>query len=75
MRQLVERIPLTLSGDILNCKMTVGELLKVSVGDVIALHHRISDPVSVRIGGIEKYAGAIVQRQGKIAFEILGRVN
>jgi len=75
MRRLVENVPLTLSGEIPNCKMTVGELLKVSVGDVIALNHRITDPISLRVGGIEKYMGNIVQRQGSIAFEILDRVS
>ena len=74
MLQLVERVPVTLSGEIPNCKMTVGELLKVSVGDVIALNHRVSDPVAMRVGGIAKYKGNIVQRQGNISFEILGRV-
>jgi len=73
--RLVERVPLTLSGEIPNCKMTVGELLKVSVGDVIALNHRVSDPVTLRVGGIEKYTGNIVQHRGNIAFEILDRVN
>ena len=74
MLQLVERVPVTLSGEIPNCRMTVGELLKVSVGDVIALNHRISDPVAMRVGGIAKYKGNIVQRQGNIAFEILSRI-
>jgi len=75
MRQLVESIPLTLSGEIPNCKMTVGELLKVSVGDVIALNHRVADPISLRVGGIEKYTGNIAQRKGSIAFEILGFIS
>jgi flagellar motor switch protein FliM len=75
MMHLVERIPLSLSGEIPNCKMTVGELLKVSVGDIIALNHRISDPIAMRVCGIEKFSGNIVQRQGSIAFEILERAN
>ena len=75
MLRLVERVPLTLSGEILNCQMTVGELLKVSVGDVIALNHRVSDPISMRVGGIEKYTGSIVQRRGSMAFEVLDRVG
>jgi len=73
--RLVERIPLVLSGEIPNCQMTVGELLKVSVGDIIALNHRVSDPVSMRVCGIEKFTGNIVQRQGSIAFEIIDRIN
>jgi len=75
MMRLAERIPLVLSGEIPNCKMTVGELLKVSVGDIIALNHRVSDPVSMRVCGIEKFTGNIVQRQGSISFEIIDRIN
>ena len=73
--RLVELAPVTLSGEIPNCKMTVGELLKVSVGDIITLNHRVSDPVHMRVGGIVKYTGNIVQRRGNIAFEILDRVG
>ncbi|MCL2877704.1 MAG: flagellar motor switch protein FliM [Acidobacteria bacterium] len=75
MLRLVELAPVMLSGEIPNCKMTVGELLKVSVGDVIALNHRVSDPVYMRVGGIVKYRGNIIQRRGNIAFEILDRVG
>ena len=75
MMHLVERIPLALSGEIPNCKMTVGELMKVSVGDIIALNHRVSDPITMRVCGIEKFTGNIVQRQGSISFEILDRIN
>ena len=75
MLQLVERVPITLSAEIPNCKMTVGELLKVSVGDVIALKHSVGDPITMRVGGIEKYRGNIAQRKGKVAFEIIDRIN
>jgi len=74
-RELVERVPLAMSGEIPNCKMTVGELLKVSVGDVIELNHRVSEPITMRVCGLEKFTGNIVQRQGSIAFEIVDRIN
>ena len=73
--KLVERIPINLRAEIPNCRMTVGELLKVSIGDVIALNHRISDPITVRVCNIEKYMGNIVQQRGAIAFEILDRIS
>ncbi|MDR0310604.1 MAG: flagellar motor switch protein FliM [Acidobacteriota bacterium] len=75
MVQLLQRVPVVLSGEIPNCKMTVGELLKVSVGDVITLSHRVTDPVNMRVGGIVKYKGNIVQHRGNISFEILDRVG
>jgi len=75
MLRLVEFAPVSLSGEIPNCNMTVGELLKVSVGDVIALNHRVSDPVYMRVGGIVKYKGNIIQRRGNVAFEIVDRAG
>jgi flagellar motor switch protein FliM len=75
MLYLVEHVPLRLSAEIPNCSMTVGELLKVSVGDIITLNHRVSDPVALRVGGIEKYRGNIVQRNGSITFEITDRIS
>ena len=74
-KELIERIPLELSGEIPNCKMTVGELLKVSVGDIIELNHRVSEPITMRVCGLEKFTGNIVQRQGSIAFEIANRIS
>ena len=75
MLQLIEHAPVIVSGEILNCNMTVGELLKVSVGDVIPLHHNISDPIFMCVGGIGKYTGKIAQRRGKVAFEVLDRIH
>jgi flagellar motor switch protein FliM len=48
----------------------VDDFLKVSVGDVVELSERISDPVFLCVGGIAKFMGRIVQRRGKRAFEI-----
>ena len=75
MLRLLETIPLQVSGEILNFKMTVDELLKVSVGDVIHLSHSIYDPISMCVGGVGKYTGKIAQKRGKIAFEVLDRVS
>jgi len=75
MLQLLVTVPINVSGEILNFKMTVDELLKVSVGDVIPLGHSIYDPISLCVGGIGKYTGKIAQRRGKIALEILDRVS
>ncbi|MDR0842486.1 MAG: flagellar motor switch protein FliM [Acidobacteriota bacterium] len=68
--QLLSGVPVTLSGEIRDCNLTVNELLKVTVGDVIELDHRVCDPICLCVGGVEKYMGRIVQRRGKIALEV-----
>jgi len=68
--ELIKPVPVSLSSEIRRCKVTLNDLLKVAAGDVIELNERISDPVYLCVGGIAKFAGRIVQRRGKKAFEI-----
>ena len=68
--ELIKPVPVSLSSEIRRSKATLDDLLKVSVGDVIELNERINDPVYLCVGGIAKFAGKIVQRRGKRAFEI-----
>jgi flagellar motor switch protein FliM len=71
--ELMKSVPVSLSGEIRNSKLTVDDVLKVSAGDVIELNERIGDPIFLCVGGIPKYLGKIIQRRGKKAFEILER--
>jgi len=73
MLELLKPIPIPLAGEIQSSKVTVDDLLKVSVGDVIELNERIGDPILLCIGGVGKFVGRIVQRRGKKAFEISGK--
>lgn len=71
--ELMRPVPMELSGEIRNSSLTVDELLRVSIGDVIELNKRISDPVLLCVGGMAKFTGRIVQHRGKMAFEIAER--
>jgi len=68
---LMKLVPIPLTSEIRNSILTVDDLLKVSVGDVIELKERIEEPVYLCAGGIPKYRGKIVLRRGKKAFEII----
>jgi flagellar motor switch protein FliM len=72
--ELMKPVPLPLSTEIRSSKLTVDDLLKVSVGDVVELNERIGDPVLLCVGGIAKFLGRIVQRRGKRVFEISSRL-
>jgi len=71
--ELMKPVKMQLSGEIISSRVTVDDLLKVSVGDIIELNERIGDPVLLCVGGMAKFAGSIVQRRGKKAFEISNR--
>jgi flagellar motor switch protein FliM len=68
--ELIKPVPMTLSSEIRRSSVTLEDLLKVAAGDVIELNDRLNDPVYLCVGGIAKFAGKIVQRRGKKAFEI-----
>jgi flagellar motor switch protein FliM len=71
--ELLKPVTIPLSSEIRNSKLTVDDLLKVSVGDIIELNERIGDPIFLCVGGIAKYQGRIIQRRGKRALEVLDR--
>jgi flagellar motor switch protein FliM len=71
--ELIKAVPMPLSSEIMSSRLTVDDLLKVSIGDVIELNERISDPIFLCVGGIPKFSGRVVLRRGKRAFEITGR--
>ena len=68
--ELIKPVPMSVSSEIRRSKLTLDDLLKVAVGDVIELSEGVNDPVYLCVGGIAKFAGRIVQRHGKKAFEI-----
>lgn len=68
--ELIKPVSVPLSSEIRHSRLTVDDLLKVSVGDVIELSERVNDPVYLCVGGVAKFTGRIVQRQGEKAFEI-----
>jgi flagellar motor switch protein FliM len=70
---LIKPVSVPLSSEIRRSRLTVDDLLKVAVGDVIELNERIHDPVYLCVGGVAKFVGRIVQRRGKKAFEIADR--
>jgi flagellar motor switch protein FliM len=67
---LIKAVPISLSGEIRSSSLTVGDLLKISVGDVVELNERIGDPVLLSVGGKAKFTGRIVLRRGNKAFEV-----
>jgi flagellar motor switch protein FliM len=59
-----------LSSEIRNSSLTVDDLLKLTVGDVIQLDQRIGDPLFLCIGSVPKFMGQVIMHRGKRAFEI-----
>jgi flagellar motor switch protein FliM len=67
---LIRNAELSVSGEMRNSKVTVNDLLNVTVGDVITLDQRLEDSAFLCVGGIPKFRGRVIVRRGKKAFEI-----
>ena len=72
--ELIRMITVPVVGEILNSRLTLDDLLKVTKGDIIELDERVDDPVYLCVGGIAMFKGRIIQRGGKKAFEIFERL-
>jgi flagellar motor switch protein FliM len=71
--ELIKPVSMPLNGEIRSTRLTVDDLLKVAVGDVIQLNARVGDPLLLCVGGVAKFMGRVVIRRGKKAFEIMDR--
>jgi flagellar motor switch protein FliM len=61
------------SSEIWNSKLSVDDLLKISAGDIIQLNQTAGTPVVLCVGGVPKFAGHVVNRRGRKAFEIVNK--
>ena len=59
-----------MSGELRDSSLTVEDLLKISVGDVVQLSKRVGDPILLCIAGVAKFQGRISKKRGKKSFEI-----
>jgi flagellar motor switch protein FliM len=73
--QLIMPLYVPVSGELRGSKLTVHDLLRMSVGDVVSLKDRLADPMVLCVGGIPKFTGRILRRRGKKVFSILGRTS
>jgi flagellar motor switch protein FliM len=64
-----------LTGEITGSKIRIGNLLRMSVGDIIELKKGIGDTLVLCVGGVPKFTGKILQRRRKKVFSISGRMD
>ncbi len=61
---------ITITSEIRDKAVVVEDLLSVAAGDTIQVNHAVGDPILLKISGVPKFYGQIVERRGKRAFEI-----
>ncbi len=72
---LLQPAAVRVSGELSDSCMTVDDLLKFGVGDVVRLNARVGDPLILSVGGMPKFLGRIVPHRGKRAFEVFRKLS
>ena len=55
------------SAELRGIKATTDDLFRLSPGDILLLDHRADEPVSVSVGGLEKFQGQLVEQDHRTA--------
>ncbi|MCL1925766.1 MAG: flagellar motor switch protein FliM [Syntrophorhabdaceae bacterium] len=60
-----------LTAEVDRVQMTIGDILGLSIGDVISLGKHVDEPIAIRVQDVPKYLGVIGQHKGNQAIKIL----
>jgi flagellar motor switch protein FliM len=71
--EAMQEVPLEVVAELGRISLGLKKVLSLRVGDVIRLYTATDDPVSVRVGGVEKFLGAPILSRGQLAIEIRSR--
>ncbi len=73
--RVLEDAPVVVRVEIGAARMTAREWSAISEGDVVTLDRRITDPVSLRVGGVEIARGELVHIEGELGVRVTSRVT
>jgi flagellar motor switch protein FliM len=68
--QVVRGIPLVLEARLAPTSMAAGSIASLSVGDVVVLEHRLSQPASVTVGGRHLFHAHVGRRGSRLAVAV-----
>ncbi|MDX3774304.1 FliM/FliN family flagellar motor switch protein [Chromatiaceae bacterium AAb-1] len=69
-------VPLTVTLEVASTEVTLGELSRASVGDVLPLEKAIGEPLDVKVNGVLFAKAEVVMVEGKYGLKFIsGRLN
>jgi flagellar motor switch protein FliM len=71
--EAMQEVPLEVVAELGRISIGLKKVLSFRVGDVLRLYTATDDPVSVRVGGVEKFVGMPILSRGQLAIEIRSR--
>ena len=66
-------VPLTVSLEVATAEVTLGELSKAAVGDVLPLEKMAGEPLDVKVNGVFFAKAEVVMVDGKYGLKFLSR--
>lgn len=73
MAEALCEVPVEVVAELGCVRLGLKRVLSLEVGQVLRLATAVDDPVTVRVGGVEKFRGAPVISRGQVSVEIRGR--
>jgi flagellar motor switch protein FliM len=71
--EAMQEVPLEVVAELGRISLGLKKILSFRVGDILRLYTATDDPVSVRVGGVEKFVGMPILSRGQLAIEIRSR--
>ena len=71
--EAMQEVPLEVVAELGRISLGLKKVLSLRVGDDVRLYTATDDPVSVRVGGVEKFVGMPILSRGQLAIEIRSR--
>lgn len=69
----LQQVPLEVVAELGRIPMGLRRILSLRVGDVLRLRTAVEDPISIHVGGVEKFQAMPVLSRGQLAIEIRTR--
>lgn len=60
-------LPFSVSAEIRGIKATTDDLFRLAPGDILQFDHRADEPITVSVGGVEKFQGELVEQDRRTA--------
>jgi type III secretion system YscQ/HrcQ family protein len=73
--EAVGDVPVVVRVEVGSARMSAREWAGLGPGDVVALAHKLADPVTLRVGGVAVAEGELVDIEGEVGVRVLRRLG
>lgn len=71
----IKQTNVEITAELASTQLSIGEFLSLKNNDVIQLHSRIDNPLTIKVGGVPKFLGQPGKKNNKIAVQVLSKIE